>query len=438
VLGILDELSEFTKRDVMIGFLEKVVLPLKTEDVVLLPIVMVDAEAEAPFAPMTIPPVLDALLPIKILPDVWLDANVKLSVTPIVLIVFDNIPPAKVCTKDQMLDTYKRIFKNQLFTHAVVATLVVLFVLAKMVEVIRGCEVNVVTPFIVFVAVPAPIAKVPPDKLVPSVIAEVRVVGCIVFTYIVDVLTVDALIDVISVLREFVTYPFTHAVVGTLEELSEFDKDAFMIGFVKKVAVDTFNTDVFVVPACKIIKVPVEAFRTDVFVFETNRLFINVLTHAVVGTLEELSVLDKDEFMIGLYKKVALDTFRTDVFVVVACKVGMVPEVACKLIKEPVDTFRTDVFVVVACTVPIVPVVDWNVGMVPEVACKLIKEPVDTFRTEVFVVVACIVLIVPAVDCKVGMVPEVACKLIKEPVDTFRTEVFVVVDCTVPIVPVVD
>jgi len=36
--------------------------------------------------------------------------------------------------------------------------------------------------------------------------------------------------------------------------------------------------------------------------------------------------------------------------------------------------------------------------MVPEVACKLIKEPVDTFRTDVLVVVAFIVLIVPVVD----------------------------------------
>ena len=77
MLGILDELSEFTKRDVMIGFLEKVVLPLKTELIVELPIDMVEAEGEAPFPPMTIPPVLDAPFPIKILPDVWVEAKVK-------------------------------------------------------------------------------------------------------------------------------------------------------------------------------------------------------------------------------------------------------------------------------------------------------------------------------------------------------------------------
>jgi len=38
-------------------------------------------------------------------------------------------------------------------------------------------------------------------------------------------------------------------VVGILEELSDLDKDAFIIGFVKKVAVDTFRIEVFVVVA---------------------------------------------------------------------------------------------------------------------------------------------------------------------------------------------
>jgi uroporphyrinogen-III decarboxylase len=36
----------------------------------------------------------------------------------------------------------------------------------------------------------------------------------------------------------------------------------------------------------------------------------------------------------------------------------MVPEVACKLSIVAVDAFRTDVFVLVACIVVIVPVVD--------------------------------------------------------------------------------
>jgi hypothetical protein len=368
VLGILEELSEFNKEDVMIGFFEKVVLPFKRQLVVPLPMVIVEADAVAPFPPMTIPPVREAPFPIKILPDVWLGTKVKLSVIATVPILFVRTPPANVCTRLQTLDTYKRRFENQLLTHAVVAILVVLFVLAKMVEVIRGCEVKVVIPFKVVVDVAEPTASVPPDKLVPSVIAELIVVGCIVFTYIVDVLTVDALIDVTSVLSAFVTYPVTQRVVGTLEELSEFDKDAFIIGVFKKFAVDTFRIDVFVVVACKLIKVPVDAFRTDVFVFDTKRVFINLFTHEVVGTLEELSVVESDAFMIGLNKKVAF------------------------------DTFNTDVFVVVAWIVPIVPVVDCRVGMVPEVACKLTMVPVDTFNTDVFVVVACIVVIVPVVD----------------------------------------
>jgi hypothetical protein len=49
--------------------------------------------------------------------------------------------------------------------------------------------------------------------------------------------------------RELDTNPLTHAVVGTLEELSEMDKDAFIFGFVKKVAVDAFKIEVFVVVA---------------------------------------------------------------------------------------------------------------------------------------------------------------------------------------------
>ena len=71
-----------------------------------------------------------------------------------------------------MLDTYKRIFVYQLFTHAVVAIFVELFVLAKMVEVIRGCEVNVVIPFKVVVDVPVPTATDPPDKFAPIVSTE--------------------------------------------------------------------------------------------------------------------------------------------------------------------------------------------------------------------------------------------------------------------------
>ena len=47
--------------------------------------------------------------------------------------------------------------------------------------------------------------------------------------------------------------------------------------------------------------------------------------------------------------------------------------VACKLMIVAVEALKTDVFVVVASIVVIVPVVDCRVGMVPEVASKLIK-----------------------------------------------------------------
>ena len=75
------------------------------------------------------------------------------------------------------------------------AILVELFVLDKMVEVISGCEVKVVIPFIVFVAVPEPIARDPPDKLEPMVIVAVAAFGCITFRYTVDVLMVDEFIE---------------------------------------------------------------------------------------------------------------------------------------------------------------------------------------------------------------------------------------------------
>lgn len=80
----------------MVGFLENTVLPLKRQLVVLLPMVIVEAEAAAPFPPMTMPPDREAPLPIKILPDVWVDAKAKLSVIATVPILFVNSPPANV------------------------------------------------------------------------------------------------------------------------------------------------------------------------------------------------------------------------------------------------------------------------------------------------------------------------------------------------------
>jgi len=67
-----------------------------------------------------------------------------------------------------------------------------LFVLAKIMDEIRGCEVNVVIPLKVEVELDVPTVNDPPDKLEPIVIAEVALEGCITFTYIVDTLKTDA------------------------------------------------------------------------------------------------------------------------------------------------------------------------------------------------------------------------------------------------------
>jgi len=88
--------------------------------------------------------------------------------------------------------------------------------------------------------------------------------------------------------------------------------------------------------------------------------------------------------------------------------IDAVEEFACNTFTVAVDTFRTDVFVVVACTVPIVPVVDCRVVIVPEVACKELIVAVEELKTDVFVLVACKLVIVPVVDCRVDIVPEVA------------------------------
>jgi rRNA processing protein Gar1 len=61
----------------------------------------------------------------------------------------------------------------------------------------------------------------------------------------------------ISVLVNVAKYVFTHAVVGTLEELSAVDKEEDMIGFVEKVVgpvkiVDPFNDPMVSVPPDKL------------------------------------------------------------------------------------------------------------------------------------------------------------------------------------------
>ena len=89
-------MSAVDNAEVIFGFVEKTVLPLKREVVVPLPIMIVFVDADAPFPPMTIPPVRDAPLPIKILPDVWVDASVKLSDTARFVIEFVMIPLVNV------------------------------------------------------------------------------------------------------------------------------------------------------------------------------------------------------------------------------------------------------------------------------------------------------------------------------------------------------
>ena len=97
--------------------------------------------------------------------------------------------------------------------HAVVAILVELSVFAKMVELIRGCDVKVVIPFIVVaplkvvaplnvvaplkvvVEVAVPKVIVPVVKLAPIVIAEVTEEALITLTVAVEMFKAETLIE---------------------------------------------------------------------------------------------------------------------------------------------------------------------------------------------------------------------------------------------------
>jgi hypothetical protein len=74
---------------------------------------------------------------------------------------------------------------------AVVAILVELSVLVKMVELIRGCEVNVVTPLKLEVEVAAPMVMVPVVKLVPIFISDVAELAFITLTDKVETFRTD-------------------------------------------------------------------------------------------------------------------------------------------------------------------------------------------------------------------------------------------------------
>ena len=69
-----------------------------------------------------------------------------------------------------------------MLVHAVVGIFVLLSVFARMVELIRGCDVKVVTPFKVEVEVAVPIATEPVVKFAPILIAEDTDEPLIVFT----------------------------------------------------------------------------------------------------------------------------------------------------------------------------------------------------------------------------------------------------------------
>jgi hypothetical protein len=74
---------------------------------------------------------------------------------------------------------------------AVVAILVELSVLVKMVELIRGCEVNVVTPLKLEVEVSVPMVMVPVVKLVPIFMKELVELAFITLTDKVETFRTD-------------------------------------------------------------------------------------------------------------------------------------------------------------------------------------------------------------------------------------------------------
>ena len=78
-----------------------------------------------------------------------------------------------------------------MFVQAVVAILVELSVFAKMVELIKGCEVNVVIPLKLEVEVAVPILMDPVVKLAPTVMADVAELAFMTFTKAVDIFNKD-------------------------------------------------------------------------------------------------------------------------------------------------------------------------------------------------------------------------------------------------------
>jgi len=197
-----------------------------------------------------------------------------------------------------------------------------------------------VVPSIVFEAFAEPMASVPPDKFVPIVIAEVSIVAFIVVIFNVEAFIVDVLL-VCTFPNELVITFLTQAVLGTLEELSLTDKEAFIIGLFEKIVVPSnvlvalsepsdsvplvkllpiLNTAVELFDCIVVVyKVPVAiyavpAYRLFKLVVVPKALANRVFTQAVVGTLEELSVTDKDALIFGLFVKVVVPSIVFEAF----------------------------------------------------------------------------------------------------------------------------
>ena len=253
VVATLEELSEIDIDVLIFGIMEKVVVPSSVVDAFDEPMV-------------SVPP--DKLDPMVIAPFAEVEFIVR---TVIVEELIDD-------EFDVVADTFATALLITAFTQDVVGILEELSAMAKE-AFIFGFVEKVVVPSSVVEAFADPMDSVPPDKLDPIVIAPVAEVEFIVKTFI-----VERFINDDTFVIALFTIVFTQDVVGILEELSAIDNDEFIFGFMEKVvtpsnvAVDTFNTDVFVFMACivvivpevvsKLINDPFDTFSTETFASE--------------------------------------------------------------------------------------------------------------------------------------------------------------------------
>ena len=134
VVAILEVLSVLSKAGIIKGCEEKVVTPLNVE-----PPLKLDVEVAVPIA---------------IVPVVKLDPIFMAEVTDEALITFtmavetlstETFTLEKDCVPDQVFEI-PFTYVQKLFVHSVVAALVELSVLARMVDVIKGCVEKVCIP----------------------------------------------------------------------------------------------------------------------------------------------------------------------------------------------------------------------------------------------------------------------------------------------------